>query len=414
MKIVIIDDSKMILDVAKDLLVENKLSKKIFTFTNPKKALEFIDESVYIVITDLVMPKMNGIEVLKEIKGDKKLRKIKVLVLTSISKKEALKNCFKEGAFDYITKPFDEYEFIARVKRAIKERSLQKKLAKKLIDLNEEHEKLKQTQTELIKREQLAGIGQLAAGIAHELNNPLGYVGSNFSILKDYIEIFVKIFKMYDQGENLEKINEFKKDQDFIFIIEDINDLLKDTSTGINRAKEIVKSLRSFSRIDQIKEYSEYNLNKGIEETLTISKNEYKYIADIEKDLGDLPDILAYGGEINQVLLNIIVNAADAIESSSKNRGLIKIKTMHKEDEVICKISDNGIGINKNVLTKIFNPFFTTKDVGKGTGLGLSISYDTIVNKHDGSLEVNSNKNEGTEFIIKLPLDPRDDNQKED
>lgn len=408
MKIVIIDDSKMILDVAKDLLVENNLSENIYTFTNPKKALDFIDESVYIVITDLVMPKMNGIEVLRKIKSDENLKQIKVLILTAISKKEALRNCFKEGAFDYITKPFDEYEFIARVKRATKERSLQKQLAQKLIDLNTEHEKLKQTQSELIKREQLAGIGQLAAGIAHELNNPLGYVCSNFSILKDYMEMFVKIFEMYDNDENIEKIEKFKKEQDFDFIIEDINDLLKDTSTGIDRAKEIVKSLRSFSRIDQIKEYSEYNLNEGIKETLIISKNEYKYIADIETDLGKLPQILAFGGEINQVLLNIIVNAADAIEASSKERGLIKIKTLHKDDEVICKIADNGIGIKQNVMTKIFNPFFTTKDVKKGTGLGLSISYDTIVNKHNGSLEVKSNKNEGTKFIIKLPLDPRD------
>jgi len=204
-----------------------------------------------------------------------------------------------------------------------------------------------------------------------------------------------------------DSIDEFKKKHDYEFIVDDIYEIIEDTNVGLTRVKEIIRSLRSFSRIDAFKEFVQYNINEGIEETLIIAKNEYKYVATIEKNLGEVPDIEAYAGEINQVILNVLINAVHAIKANKENieHGLIEIKTKFvNESNVMLSISDNGCGMNKETLSKIFNPFFTTKDVGVGTGLGLSITYDIITNKHNGTIEIESYVNVGTTISITLPL----------
>lgn len=272
---------------------------------------------------------------------------------------------------------------------------------------------MKITQSALIQKEQLAGIGQLAAGVAHEMNNPLGFIISNFNMLNQYIKIFLELMNKFDDL-NLENdsIKKFKMENDYDFIIEDFAELLNDTNSGLNRLNGIVKSLKSFSRINDIKEFSEFDVNQGIKETLIITKNEYKYIADVETELAEISTILAFGGEINQVFLNLIINAVQAIkmknneaneEDIKDERGKITIKTSETSDYVVIKITDNGCGMKKESFTKIFNPFYTTKPIGAGTGLGLSISYDVITNKHNGRIEVDSIIDVGTTFTIYLP-----------
>ena len=267
---------------------------------------------------------------------------------------------------------------------------------------------LKETQAKLVQQERMASIGNLAAGVAHELNNPIGFIASNFTTLKKYISSMKNHIRHLEE-EAVKKSDDAKvsavKNENIEYILGDIDDLLKESEDGTARVTDIVQNLRRFSRIDSSGKMESYDLNQGLENTLTVARNEIKYVAEVEKDFATLPVISALGGEINQVFLNVIVNAAQAIEAGKKEGiGKIVIKTWGDEQHVFCSISDNGQGISENDRNHIFDPFFTTKEVGKGTGLGLSISYDIIVNKHGGSIEVESAENIGSTFIIKLPI----------
>lgn len=295
---------------------------------------------------------------------------------------------------------------------------LRQKLEKNNEKLEEALEKLKITQTQLIQQEKLAGIGQLAAGVAHEINNPLGFVMSNFETLQKYTGKFKEIIDGYrniktclikDDANNIDQIEQCITDVEVNnkvdFILEDLEDLYKDTYDGLERISKIVTSLRNFSRVDQQNEFLEYDLNAGIRNTLVIAHNEIKYYANVEERLGDIPTIFANGGQINQVLLNIIMNGVQAIKAKhSGEMGMLQVTTSHDGQYVYCSIEDNGTGIAEENANKIFEPFFTTKKVGEGTGLGLSISYDIIVHKHKGELTVDSTLGAGTKLTIKLPI----------
>jgi|GEM_PF-5151823 len=265
-------------------------------------------------------------------------------------------------------------------------------------------ENLKATQMQLIQSEKLAGIGQLAAGIAHEINNPVGFVSSNSETIVKYMEKIKELIALYERKAENEEVEAYKKSQKIPFVLEDLNDLLLENRDGLERISGIVKNLKDFARIDTKNEFTEIDINTCIKNTLVIAKNEIKYQVDVSLDLGETGPVFANGGEINQVLLNIIVNAVHAIASQKRtDKGQIKIRTWQEAETVFCEIKDNGPGIPENVMSRIFEPFFTTKEVGKGTGLGLSISYDIIVNKHGGSIRVDSEENEGCTFTIELP-----------
>ncbi len=280
---------------------------------------------------------------------------------------------------------------------------------------------LRKAQPKLVQQEKLASIGQLAAGIAHELNNPIGFISSNFTSLRAYIGIiknYIRLFEGSISGMNnsrggktsefVQELNAFREEKKLDYIFKDIEDLANESMEGIQRITEIVRSLRNFSRIDNESGIEQYDLNDALESTLTVAKNEIKYVADVKKELSEIPLVECIGGEINQVLLNIIVNSAQAIKSQNrKEKGLITIRTYRKDEYAFCEISDNGPGIPKNIIGKIFDPFFTTKETGKGTGLGLNISYDIVVHKHRGDLFVESTEGKGTTFTIKLPLKSR-------
>lgn len=298
--------------------------------------------------------------------------------------------------------------------------SFRKKIAAELQDRNmellETLNELKSTQTKLIQQEQLAGIGQLAAGVAHEINNPLGFVISNFKTLEAYLKTYKDIIDKYhelleykDADTIRDEINKAELQYDLDFINEDVEGLTFDSEDGLERIEKIVKSLRSFSRIDRFDNFQQYNVNEGIVSTLTVAKNELKYDAEVEQELdAKLPYIDAIGGQLNQVFLNMIINSVQAIRNRENHEngvmGKITIKTYYDEKFVYCEIEDTGNGISRENIDKIFQPFFTTKPVGKGTGLGLGIAYDIVINKHKGQINVESEIGEGTKFTIKLPI----------
>ena len=273
-------------------------------------------------------------------------------------------------------------------------------------------EALREAQRRLLQSEKLASIGQLAAGVAHEINNPVGFVASNLGTLREYIRTFKRLLVMYselggavrvsDRARQLDLISrteELSEKEDLPFVLDDVEKLLGESKDGTDRIRDIVQNLKSFARIDEA-ELKEADINQGIEATLRIVWNELKYKCDIHKNLRDIPKIRCYPGQLNQVFMNLFVNAAQAIP----DRGEISIESDLVDNEVIVRVSDTGQGIPPQDVSRIFDPFFTTKGIGGGTGLGLSISHG-IVQKHHGRIDVKSELGEGTTFTVRLPID---------
>ena len=273
--------------------------------------------------------------------------------------------------------------------------------------LTELNEKLSMAQQQLVQSEKLASIGQLAAGVAHEINNPIGYIFSNFGTLQSYLD---QLFAMLDGYQEAEaqaspavaaKLKAMREAADLAFLREDIPVLMSESKEGIVRVRHIVQDLKDFSRVDANQEWAWANLHAGIDSTLNIVSNEVKYKADVVKQYGQIPDIECLASQINQIIMNLVVNAAHAI---GDKRGTITIATgLGEPGTVWIEVRDNGSGIAREHLSRIFDPFFTTKPIGKGTGLGLSLAYG-IVQKHRGSIGVDSEPGRGTTFRIVLPV----------
>ncbi len=294
---------------------------------------------------------------------------------------------------------------------------LERKVVERTWELSENVKRLTQAQEQIVLSEKMAGIGQLAAGVAHELNNPMGFVKSNFQTMDEYVGVLSQAFEKYKRlrllseqsgAEELQKMSRevaaFEQAKSVEFILTDFGEICRDAKEGIARASEIVMALRAFSRVDSDGKVEEYNLNEGVRTTLMIARNETKYVAKVEMQLAEVPTILALGGQINQVILNIVVNAAQAVKSAEIKDGKIFVATEYDEKCVRCSISNNGPAIPEKIRARIFEPFFTTKPVGQGTGIGLSLSYDIIVNRHKGNLYFNSTEPDGTTFVIELPI----------
>jgi len=272
-------------------------------------------------------------------------------------------------------------------------------------------EKLQQAQAQLLQSEKMASIGQLAAGVAHEINNPVGFVNSNMSSLHGYVETLMKLIDGYDQlltragadPEIIAAVATMKEQADLAFLKDDVADLVRESMDGLKRVKDIVQSLKDFSHVGEV-DWQMADLHQGIDSTLTIANNDFKYKAKIDKQYGQLPPVKCLASQLNQVFMNLIVNASHAIEES----GVISIRTGVNGDWVWITVSDTGTGIAPEHLSRIFEPFFTTKPVGQGTGLGLSLSYN-IVQKHGGRIEVQSELGKGASFTVHLPIDPQTD-----
>lgn len=426
MKILVVDDNRLNLVVAEKYLKENNRIAEIILCNKPECAKDIIDKkNIDILILDIVMPVITGFDLLEILRSDKKYDDMPIIMFTTLNDEDSFKKCFDLGASDYINKPINVVEFNARIKAAIDARVASNNLKELLNVSKEQNEELKEinaklrdTRFHLVQSDKMAAIGQLSAGIAHEINNPMGFVSSNFEILQKYFKRLSEyvnfmnerlLFTQQNPSPELitfsQEVSEKYKSLKMELILNELDGILSDSESGVKRVTEIVQSLRAFARTVKDDEQDTYGLLDIINQVLLITKNEIKYVASIEVDVSE--DIMIYCNkvQIGQVLINILVNAAQAIQAQKKeNMGHITITASRIKEYINIYIEDDGPGISDEHLGKIFEPFFTTKDIGKGTGLGLSISYDIIANKHDGILDVETEIGKGTKFIIKLPV----------
>ena len=298
--------------------------------------------------------------------------------------------------------------------------SLLEERAVELFLANRELEKtiktLKSSNLQLLQSEKMASVGQLAAGVAHEINNPVGFISSNLGTLRDYIEDVRQIIDAQKfsikagtectdaeryveiNAKVIANLNALLDKVDIDFLMVDMNDLLDESIDGVNRIRKIVADLLDFSRTNSA-DYKNTDINALLERTLSMAWNELKYKTEVNRDFGELPSVYCNDGKMAQVFLNLLLNASHAIEE----RGSITITTRHIGDEVSIMITDSGVGIPKNIISNIFDPFFTTKNVSEGTGLGLHI-VRSVIEAHQGTISVDSQKGQGASFIILLPV----------
>jgi len=280
-----------------------------------------------------------------------------------------------------------------------------KNLQLALEELERAYKELKATQAQILQQEKMASIGQLAAGVAHEINNPMAFISSNLGTLDKYVHRLTGFIQTQSEvigslkaADAIEGLKRKQKELKLDYITEDINQLITESLEGSERVQKIVQGLKRFARVDEA-EYKYADINECIESTINIVWNELKYKATLKKDYGNLPLTKCYPQQMNQVFMNLLINAGHAIEK----QGEITIKTWNEDGSIWVAISDTGHGIPKESLNRIFEPFFTTKEVGKGTGLGLSITYE-IVQKHNGEITVESEVGKGTTFTINIPI----------
>lgn len=299
-------------------------------------------------------------------------------------------------------------------------RESEQQLREKADQLEQTIRELQRTQTQLVQSEKLSSLGQLVAGVAHEINNPVNFIYGNLTYARDYAEDLLEVMQLYQQEypNPRSEIQELIAEKDLGFLVEDLPKLLNSMQVGAERIREIVCSLRNFSRLDEAA-FKKVDIGEGIDSTLMILQNRLKAKGDrpaieVIKDYGTLPLVECYPGQLNQVFMNILSNAVDALEEqwqqqskqdNQATRGKIKIKVdVVGANQLVIRIADNGPGISERVKEQIFEPFFTTKPVGKGTGLGLAISYQIVVEKHFGHLSCHSSMGGGTEFLIEIPI----------
>lgn len=272
-------------------------------------------------------------------------------------------------------------------------------------DIEQTLEKLQRTQAQLIQAEKMSGLGQMVAGIAHEINNPINFINGNLTHIDRSVQYLIALIKLYKQyfPQASSAITDYIEEVDLEFLLIDLPRMVTSMKTGTSRVKDIVLSLRNFSRLDE-SEQKNVDLHEGIDSTLLILNYKLKQGIEIVRKYGDLPKIMCYPAQLNQVFMNIISNAIDVLIESNIESKQIVIETSICDSKHVCvSIKDNGNGIPLEIKQRIFNPFFTTKPIGKGTGLGLSISYQIIEN-HEGTIDVTSELGRGTEFTIKIPI----------
>lgn len=288
------------------------------------------------------------------------------------------------------------------LEQRVKDRTLEIEVAN--IELKDAYKQLQETQAMLIHGEKMQSLGQMVAGVAHELNNPINFIYGNLEHLKNYTQDLIDIIETYQKvspelsEESLEEVTQVREDCDYEFLVDDIPSLIKSCKDGAERCKQIVLDLKNFSRLDEAV-LKEVDIHEGIDSTLNILINKFKNKITINKEYGELPKLSCYAGQLNQVFMNILDNSAQAIQDS----GVIYIRTSFVNNNIVIEFEDNGKGISKENLSKIFDPFFTTKPVGEGTGIGLSISFK-IIKTHNGTIIVDSEENKGTRFKISIPL----------
>ena len=402
-----------------------------------------------LILMDVMMPGIDGFETCRRLKADPDTANIPVIFMTALMDTKQKVTGLKLGAVDYVTKPFQEEEILARVsvhqqnsellrslqarnhdlEQEINKREQSEILNRKLENcievstavLSEASDYFQQAQEKVEKHEKLSALGELIAGVAHEINNPIGCITNNVEFVAEHTQQLIEHIECYQTlleanresiyPSDLDKVKRHAQSIDLDYIVEDFPTLIESMATSGDRIQAISQSLRTFARSDTTNKQP-YNLNEGIDGTLLILRHRLKGEGDrediiIHKNYAELPEISCYPGQINQVFMNILANAIDAMESGAPPSGpeKISISTAADETQVIITITDNAGGMPKAILERIFESQFTTKTAGKGTGLGLSIAHQIVTEVHQGGIECTSVLGEGTIFTITLPID---------
>ncbi|MDB5863339.1 MAG: histidine kinase [Betaproteobacteria bacterium] len=375
------------------------------------------------VLLDLMMPGIDGFEVCTRLREIAPSATTPVLIMTALHDTISIERAYECGATDFVTKPVNwpilghRVRYMLRAAQVsealVEEISARRDAEQALLRSNEEqrqiNQQLRETRNQLLQSEKMASIGQLAAGVAHEINNPIGYVKSNLGALGGYLKQVFDVVAAYERADAsicdpavMEAVLAAKESADLAYLTEDVFALMRESEEGISRVSKIVEDLKDFSHGGGDDEWRHADLHEGIDSTINIVNNEIKYKAQLVREYGALPQVECLPSQLNQVFMNILVNAAHSIDG----HGTITVRTcvgVGEGEEVRVEITDTGSGIDPGHIDRIFDPFFTTKPVGKGTGLGLALSYG-IVRKHRGRIEVESRQGHGTTFRVCIPV----------
>ncbi|MGD1808145.1 hybrid sensor histidine kinase/response regulator [Dapis sp. BLCC M126] len=443
-RIIVVDDTPANLHLLSNLLEEHDY--EVRAFPSAKLALmgmkNFLPE---LILLDIMMPHMNGYEMCEYLKKDEKWRDIPVIFISALNEIFDKIQAFSVGGVDYITKPLQAEEVLARVDTHLQLFRLREMLQKtnfiqsqklaqqnrQLKTLNQELEKanqelkekylqLEEAQLQLVQNEKMVSLGNLVTGIAHEINNPLGFIGGNVRAAQEHLKNLLAGLSLYREHSHLDnEIVAELEELDLEFVAEDFPKLIASIQSGYDIIRNISTSLRTLGRTDNDHK-TEFNLHDGIDSTLLILKyrikaNKNRPAIEIIKNYGNMPPVKCYVGKLNQVFMNILANAIDALDESNAgktfqqiekepNQITIRTKLSEDKDKAIVQISDNGVGIPEDVKGKIFQQGFTTKEVGKGTGLGMAIAHQIVTEKHGGKIICNSTVRQGTIFTIIIPI----------
>ncbi len=412
--VLIVDDTPTNLEVISETLSDAGFDVAIAT--SGDRALQQIERCLPdLILLDVMMPGIDGFETCRRIKANPRTHHIPIIFMTALSDTDSKVQALEMGAVDYVAKPFHEKEVLARVRTHLQLHYLNQNLADQVAQRNAE---LQASQLQLIQSEKMSALGNLVAGVAHEINNPIGCVVGNVHAVEESIEDLFHIIDLYSQRlpEPDAELREELDAIDLDYLRQDLPKLVKAMKDGGDRIKSISRSLRTFSRADTDTQ-QKFNLHEGIDSTILILRhrlkaNEQRPEIEVITEYGDIPEVDCFPGQLNQVFMNILSNAIDALEESNQGRQFaeieqhpnqIKIRTSAEGDQVKISIADNGIGMPADIQERIFDHLFTTKEVGKGTGLGLAIARQIIEENHQGYIHVNSEPGKGTEFVIVLP-----------
>jgi signal transduction histidine kinase len=415
-KILLVDDEESNLRLLSQWLIP--LGYDIKMAANGEEAVREARECrPDLIILDIMMPVMDGYEACRILKADPESRNIPIIMVTALLERESKLKGLSISANDFISKPIDQVELIIRVKNLLKIKAyedlirnhnelLEQQVRQRTADLESAYDKLKSSQDQLLQQEKMATIGVLMAGIAHEINNPVGYITSNLVSLKKYGERLIGFISEQDEviragaaaPRIVEQLAARRSKLKIDHILMDFPELLDESVEGADRIKKIVQDLKCFSRKD-MDQMASADINQCLKSALGIVHNELKYKAVVVCDYGELSPTFCNAQQLGQVFINLLINAVHAIDTQGK----ITVSTRQENGLILITISDTGCGIPEDIRQSIFDPFFTTKEVGKGTGLGLAICQD-IINKHGGKLELASEIGMGTTFSVSIPV----------
>lgn len=409
-RILIVDDSSTVRKV-----ISRSLSRRYLCTesSSVKDAFEKLRNGEFsVVISDIIIPGLSGIELLRKVVDE--YPDVAVIMVSGVDRPQRALDALRIGAFDYLIKPIDAYALELTVERALERRRLlttaknyKADLEARNAELAAQKAQLESLQVQIVQNEKMASLGRLAAGVAHELNNPVGFIYGNLDLLQKHLNGSNALLHYYESVKLPQEIwlGAEKLKTDINFRSEGIESeaMIRDCMDGAERIRNIVQNLRTFSRLDEA-EVKLTDIHEGIDSTLRLLS---RYFGEanvvVTKDYGDLPEVEAFAGQINQVWMNILANAAQALP---KTGGEVRISTRNRGGQIEIQIADTGKGIPADEVDRIFDPFFTTKPLGEGTGLGLSISFG-IIEKHKGTINVRSDLGKGTTFTIALPISMR-------